>query len=231
MKSAKRIVFLLLGSAMSVGAAIAADYEPPIIVDQAPEVVPVEVGSGWYLRGDITYNVSRSVYDVETPPTFEADHTRFGGGVGIGYHFTDYLRSDVNVAAINIDRFQDTDPSFDAEFKNAQWAAMANLYVDLGTVAGFTPYVGVGAGALFSNARIDAAYPDWGTVGVNDSQTRFAYSVNAGVAYKLTQNTSVDLGYQYFSSPGTEYIDPDTLAIDEGVDYHQVKVGLRYDLW
>lgn len=231
MKYAKRILFSLLASAAPAGLAGAADYEPPIIVDQAPEVVPVEVGSGWYLRGDLTYNVNRSVYDVETPVGFEADHTRFGGGVGVGYHFSDFLRGDVNVAYVNIDRFTDTSPALDIEFKNREWTAMANLYVDLGTVAGFTPYVGVGAGALFSDATINATYPGWGAVGLNDSQTRFAYSVNAGVAYRLAQNTSVDVGYQYLSSPDTEYINADTLTVDEGIDYHQVKVGLRYDLW
>lgn len=231
MKYAKRILFSLLASAAPAGLAGAADYEPPIIVDQAPEVVPVEVGSGWYLRGDLTYNVNRSVYDVETPVGFEADHTRFGGGVGVGYHFSDFLRGDVNVAYVNIDRFTDTSPALDIEFKNREWTVMANLYVDLGTVAGFTPYVGVGAGALFSDATINATYPGWGTVGLNDSQTRFAYSVNAGVAYRLAQNTSVDVGYQYLSSPDTEYINADTLTVDEGIDYHQVKVGLRYDLW
>ena len=36
--------------------AIAADYEPPIVIDQPVEEVPVEIGSGWYLRGDIGYN-------------------------------------------------------------------------------------------------------------------------------------------------------------------------------
>ena len=38
---------------MPVTQASSADYDPPIYVDQAPDYVPVEVGSGWYLRGDI----------------------------------------------------------------------------------------------------------------------------------------------------------------------------------
>ena len=36
--------------------ALAADYDPPIVVDKAPEFVPVEVGNGWYLRGDLGYS-------------------------------------------------------------------------------------------------------------------------------------------------------------------------------
>ena len=38
--------------------ALAADYDPPMIIDQPVEEVPVEVGTGWYLRGDIGYNFS-----------------------------------------------------------------------------------------------------------------------------------------------------------------------------
>ncbi|TIM51306.1 MAG: porin family protein, partial [Mesorhizobium sp.] len=40
--------------------ALGADYDPPIYVDQAPDYVPVEVGSGWYLRGDVSYLVQKS---------------------------------------------------------------------------------------------------------------------------------------------------------------------------
>lgn len=41
----------------------AADYDPPIYVEPAEEYVPVEIGSGWYLRGDVAYNFARSYKD------------------------------------------------------------------------------------------------------------------------------------------------------------------------
>ena len=44
------------GSAALPLPALSADYDPPIVVDQPVEEVPIEVGSGWYLRGDIGYN-------------------------------------------------------------------------------------------------------------------------------------------------------------------------------
>ena len=230
MKFARRIVFSLLATAaVPFHVAIAADYEPPIVIDEAPEVVPVEVGSGWYLRGDLSYNVNKSVYDVDIGlPGVEGEHTRFGFGGGVGYHFTDYFRSDINLAYVSYDDYTFASPFGDVKFRNTDWTALANVYLDLGTVAGFTPYVGFGAVALVSNTRLEAGAPGFGLV---DNQTNFAYSANAGIAYRLRNNVSVDVGYQYLSSPDAQYLDYESMTVKDGVDYHQVRVGLRYDLW
>src|SRR5262245_5029099 len=102
---------LLLRIALSLAAlaplaAHAADYEPPIIVDEAPEYVPVEVGSGWYLRGDVSYIFDSSIDGVDYTvfdPIALADEsasftsasldTDFAWGGGFGYRFTDYFRA------------------------------------------------------------------------------------------------------------------------------------------
>ncbi len=54
------IVLALAAATLLPAAALAADYDPPIYVDEAPEYVPVEVGSGWYLRGDVGYAFKRN---------------------------------------------------------------------------------------------------------------------------------------------------------------------------
>lgn len=203
-------------------AALAADYDPPIFVEDAPEWVPVEIGSGWYLRGDISYNIEPA-YDF-TLFGISTDNQRFGGGVGFGYHFNDWLRADVNVAYMGKD-------SFDFGIGEASfraWTGLLNGYVDLGTVSGFTPYVGAGVGVMSSKHAVEVPLL---AIDESERQNEFAYSLNAGVAYRLAGNTSVDVGYQYVSSPDTEYFDTDTFTVRKGVDYHQVRVGLRYDLW
>jgi len=63
MKQSLRIVLLVAASMPA--AAYAADYDPPIFVEEAAEYVPVEVGSGWYLRGDVGYVFDTSIGDVE----------------------------------------------------------------------------------------------------------------------------------------------------------------------
>ena len=172
---------LLVFAATPFGLASAADYEPPVIVDQAPEV-PVEVGSGWYLRGDISYNINRNTYDVKVPST-EDEHIRFGASAGVGYHFTDYLRGEIDGSYIGYDRFYYSDPLITAAARNEQWSTMAKAYVDLGTIAGLTPYVGGGVGLMYSFAEIDDGYPGFAFANVSDTQTKFAYNLSAGLAY------------------------------------------------
>lgn len=213
-----------LAAAASLPAAVfAADYDPPIIIEEAPEWVPVEIGSGWYLRGDISYNAGKPVYDF-TLLGLDTDNQRFGGGIGFGYHFDDWLRADVNLAYLGEDSFDFVvgEASYDA------WAGLLNAYVDLGTISGFTPYLGVGAGVMTSKHSVEIP-----GLAIDDSkrQNKFAYALNAGIAYRLAGNSSVDVGYQYVSSPDTKYLDTDSFTVKKGVDYHQVRVGLRYDLW
>lgn len=227
-----RIILSLAAAALWQAApAIAADYDPPIFVDNGPEYVPVEVGSGWYLRGDVGYNLDEPVYDF-TLLGQETDNVRFNGGVGVGYHFTDFLRAELNLGFVARDTY-DFDNGVDRiSAKHTAWSGMVNGYVDLGTVAGLTPYVGAGAGFLAAKQQATINSIDVCLISeICDRQYEFAYSLGAGVNYKLSRNVSMDFGYQYLSSPGMAYLDTDSLSIREGVDYHQLRVGLRYDLW
>jgi opacity protein-like surface antigen len=97
---------------------VAADLDQPIFVEQAPDdLVPVEIGNGWYIRGDIGYAVShkggthtyRTFNPAAVPPANPyADQTFVTGstdsglvlGGGVGYQFNDWFRVDGT-----IDRF------------------------------------------------------------------------------------------------------------------------------
>jgi opacity protein-like surface antigen len=208
--------------------ALAADYDPPIYVDQAPEYQPVEVGSGWYLRGDVGYNVGDPVYDFELLDE-NTKHQRFTGGLGVGYHFNDWLRGDVTVNYLGGDKYNDAAAG---TASHTMWSGLANGYIDLGTYAGLTPYVGAGIGVLATRRKVDIDVPALGlAVEGSDKQQTFAYALHAGASYKVSNNVSVDIGYQFLSAPSAEYLDTDTFENKKGIDVHQVKVGLRYDLW
>ncbi|RUM95684.1 porin family protein [Pseudaminobacter arsenicus] len=219
-----RIALSLAAAALWQAPAVAADYEPPIIVDNAPEYVPVEVGSGWYLRGDIGYNLNKSVYDIDF---LDTDSTRFNGGIGVGYHLNDYLRTELNLGFVSQDKYQTDLGPFTVSAKNSVWSGMVNGYYDLATISGFTPYIGGGLGLLHSRSEVTV---DDVSV-LTDRQYELAYSLAAGVNYQVSKNVSMDLGYQYLSSPDTKYFNIDTGLVEDGIDYHQIKVGLRYDLW
>ncbi|MBZ9675600.1 outer membrane protein [Mesorhizobium sp. ES1-1] len=233
----------------------AADYDPPIYVDQAPDYVPVEVGSGWYLRGDVSYLAQKSFKDDNfafTPASFSEKEDPVFASIGFGYHFNDYLRADLNLGYLPGNKvgmsYDDTgivDPpagtAASASLKNYAYSLMLNGYVDLGTYVGITPYVGAGVGVVQSKRSLSASYftnnddPTDDFV-LSDEKTKYslAYTLNAGLAYQLTKNVSVDLGYQYFSAPDAEYVSTanlDTYPVHKGISNHQVKLGLRYDLW
>ncbi len=348
----KPVAFSLLAlAALSAGAATAADYEPPLQVEE----VPVEVGSGWYLRGDVDYAFKRSYKDgalAVDDSLFDNDLVGLGwvgpldvfsasrkqnpisGSVGFGYHFNDWLRADINIGLLQDDKYSGTahlfagylepyslvnslnpavtnmpdfgclgsrtitttsittslddegkevaglpvstsatnsdwrrDCMVSASAKNTAWNGLVNGYIDLGTYAGFTPYVGAGVGLLKTKATfavgatcqnssvtntsvvpngtgsttttqtVDFACraPTDGSTVASYSKTDydFMYGLSAGVSYRVSKNTSLDLGYQYVSAPDVKYfsVSDDGVHYNKGYNMHQVKVGLRYDLW
>jgi len=246
----KRFALALAAVAiLPAGQVVAADYDPPISVEPAEEYVPVEIGSAWYLRGDIAYNFARDYRDTsfsldgwldESPLTvgpfgifsYSEKQNPVSGSIGFGYHFNDYLRADVNIGLLASDKYSasvifDDDVEVDVRVKNSAWNGLVNGYIDLGTYAGLTPYVGAGVGLLYTRTKID------GTASYRQSNYDFMYALSAGVSYQLTKNASIDIGYQYLDAPSIDYyaISNDSIELREGMSTNQIKVGLRYDLW
>lgn len=270
-KSLSLLVAASVAALCLTAPALAADYyDPPIILENAPHLKPVEIGSGWYLRGDIGYNVSTRPDGDFTYRTFDAgaysSHTAaaadfsddFTFGLGVGYSFTDMLRADVTV-----DRLSSTfsgsgpcDASLGASCRTegeadfAAYAAMANIYVDLGTFVGFTPYVGAGAGYTYlhwddlRSRNFCAGVPcaaNPGAVHPGESDWRFTYALMAGLTYDISDNMKVDLGYRYMKidDGGMFSWDADSAVAgatglqgqDPGLSTHEVRLGLRLELW
>lgn len=221
MSQTARLLASAAALALFASTAMAADYDPPIYIEEAPEMVPVEIGSGWYLRGDVSYNFEDPLYDFEP---FDTKHRRFGGGVGFGYHFSDNFRADLNIAYLGGDSADITTGTDTFEASSSMWSGLVNGYFDVATIMGLTPYVGAGVGVTHLRQENIA-------FALDDRQYNFAYALMAGASYKVTDNASIDLGYQFLHTPDAEYLNTDTLEIDRGIKQHLFKVGLRYDLW
>lgn len=247
MKLVTRTALALSAIGLSPLPALAADYDPPIYVDQAPEYQPVEVGSGWYLRGDVSYLPKESYRNVDfSSPTvsYSNDEKPVFASLGVGYHFNDYFRGDINLGLLPGNEASASETTANdiatARVKNSARTAIVNGYVDLGTYVGITPYVGAGVGLFQSKYSASSAFNDLTPANLDTSDSlgktkySWAYTVNAGLAYQITKNVVIDLGYQYMSAPDAEYARLDSASgysIHKGVDNHQIKVGLRYDLW
>ncbi|MCY0096445.1 outer membrane protein [Hoeflea ulvae] len=258
----------------------AADLDDIIYAPELPVTQPVEIGTGWYLRGDLGYSTKTrgvatdySIFSAGPPATYTgATFTGssldgdWSGSFGAGYNFTDYLRADVTFD-YSRGRFAGSTSSTgsctglaagqcaSAESQDfEQYGFMANAYVDLGTVNGFTPYVGAGAGVtrvlwepansdqscisavgnICTGTATDRTYPGSDT-------WRFTYALMAGASYDLTKDLKIDLGYKYSKiRSGDQYgFDATSAAAgatgikvsDNGFEKHEIRVGLRYSIW
>lgn len=165
-----RLATNLVCSALICFMPAAAMAEDIIGLEEAPTIAPIQMSSGWYLRGDLgttskltTGGASFSTFGSSltdgtvTDQSYIDDELSFG--FGLGYRFNDILRADSTLGFQNGNGSisgSSTNPcdsapantncnlEGSAEFSNFQ--AMVNAYADLATVSGFTPYIGAGVG-------------------------------------------------------------------------------------
>ena len=161
-KVLKRLV-VVVGLALTGTATQAADLGVPIM----PR--PIEVFSGWYLRGDIGFS------NQNVDHLFNAAYSNFTAvnnvdkgfdaaplfGLGVGYYFNEWLRFDLTGEYRGKANFHGLDigtlpacnvgpgPCFaDDRYSGSksEWLFLVNGYVDLGTWWSITPFVGAGVG-------------------------------------------------------------------------------------
>lgn len=153
-------------------------------------------------------------------------------GLGAGYQFNNWFRVDVigqyrgntNFHGLDLTSFPNGGATgFGSDVYNAsksEWVFLANAYVDLGTWWCVTPYIGAGVGtarvsiANFTDSGVATLFPPGSGVGPSlvsaqtGSQWNFAWALHAGLAYKVSPNMTVELGYSYLNlGDGTTGID------------------------
>lgn len=223
-----------------------------------PVEVPSDFGSGWYLRGDAAYSLDLKPDLVLGAKgysfTAKDRHDGFDLGAGFGYKLNSYFRFDVTgdylspysyratVAGTNT-MTGATQCCVNLHSRLFRWDVLANAYVDLGTWAGFTPYVGAGAGAsiLRGDGTVDIAgaslanpvlYTPSGTLidGTvpHRQQVHFAWAAMGGLAYAVSPHMLIDLGYRYLDlGPATVSLYP-LASTKKDLTSHQIRLGLRY---
>jgi opacity protein-like surface antigen len=260
-------------AALSATAARAADM--PYIPPQEPVCIPrgsvppgfkphlpycEEAFARWYLRGDIGMTNQRvgaleNVLFPLTPSLVIRDKNFESGmlfGLGIGYQWNDWLRTDFTgeyrgeVGFHGLDTW--TDGGGNARFNNytakkSEWLFLANAYLDLGTWWHMTPFVGAGIGFSrntvhsFRDAGIDPAGAPTLAYADAASKWNFAWALHAGIALKATKNLTIELAYRYVSLGHATT--GDLIAYDgtnnfynpmefKNLSSHDVKLGIRY---
>ncbi|MDJ0612462.1 MAG: porin family protein [Rhizobiaceae bacterium] len=274
MRSLKNLSLVTAALLASSAMAQAADLIPAPVEELPPEISHVSpVVGGWYIRGDIGYASVKLESDTrffQGPSqtgvivgSSDNDETWFLQG-GIGYQVNDYLRVDATLAY-----YDDADASgtsgqnaqcnfaplgtlcnFNDDQEFSQTVLMANAYVDLGTISGFTPYVGAGIGGAhidYTNLRntqecLDPLTAPPGVCGLSEehrgeAQWRFAWALHAGASYDVNCRTKIDAGYTFTRIEGGRAFGftsasgfSGTQGFDQGIDSHSGRIGLRYAL-
>ena len=209
------------------GAAIA---PPP--VESSPLLVD-EFGSNWYLRGDIGYrkNEVDSVFNAANPHLVRNNDldNSWALGLGVGYKMG-WLRSDLTLDYGAKSEFSGNNGGrkFTARIDNI--AGLVNVYGDLGTWFGITPYVGAGIG--FANLHTTNFTGRGGANTGQDSSTNVAWAYMAGLNYQVGENYSIDLGYRHINMgdavTGTDGNDNQFRLKKMSAD--EIRLGFRYML-
>lgn len=233
----------ILGAGFGLSAAQAEDA--PL---SAPEVTIAtdSVSTGLYLRGDLGYTAFR---DDGAPDLSDGgarrgfDDDRFdrpvSGTLGLGYRLTDILRADITADLFD-GRFEGTNDTsgvatrYHADLRGV--GIMANGYVDLATVAGFTPYLGAGIGATYVDWQDVTARTGSAVIGgapyEGDDSWRFTYALMAGASYDLTERLKLDVSYRYSDiASGDMFARSGEKARDDGLSRHEIRAGLRFSLY
>lgn len=153
--------------------------------------------------------------------------------VGVGYRYNSFLRGDLTLEYRDGGHFQSLYSISNPNYKGgptpgtgsattsqlldlyrgntSSWIGLANVYADLGTWYGMTPYVGLGAGLARNTlyGMTDTGQVTTGGVGgatgssggyFNDaSHFSVAYALMTGVDFNVTQNLKLELGYRYLN--------------------------------
>jgi opacity protein-like surface antigen len=234
-------IFTVVGAAASVfaAAAHAADAPEPYFPSAQPIVVQ-EFASGWYIRGDIGYRLN----SFDGASTFFSDPITGSSindtavfGIGGGYK-AGWFRADLTIDYSGRATYKADVAGLPAgnqpglSTKIEMVTTLANVYADLGTWWGFTPYVGAGAGAAYMRSVEFYDYNSLVMPQEKQGTWNFAWAAIAGMSYRIGANLLADASYRYLSlgdavtavnAAGNQLTVKDITA-------HEFRVGLRYNL-
>lgn len=192
-------------------------------------------GTGMYLAPKFLMSIQNNYPTVEIGPNDVSEgYSQFtlGGALALGYDFNSQfgvpVRAEVEYAlrgnsekSWNYDNILDLKGAWNAS------TLFLNLYYDFRNSTAFTPYVGAGLGMAFNYANYTFSARGY-NANFDDHRTTFAWNVGAGVAYDITDNFAVDLGYRYVNLGYYEVDLPEGGKVKNQPSNHEFMLGLRY---
>lgn len=137
--------------------------------------------------------------------------------VGGGYHLNEYLKSDLTVGLRAWGKLESDGKKADV------WTvpALVNLYASM-PYKQFEPYIMGGIGAAWNSV-------DNTSLTKGDDKLSFAWTIGAGVGYRLTPCWDLDLGYRYADlGEGRSKFKDGSGRIKKDVTSHDILLTARY---
>ena len=210
-----------------------------------------DVGNIW--TEDYATN-SFNVYnkDIKSSPLY---------GIGVGWQARHWLRFDLtgeyrgDAIFVGADRYPGVGftagtNEYTADIKS--WLGLANAYIDMGNWCGFTPYIGAGIGFVYNDIErsyrnVDTEVDGGGvptgatqtfTGSSKDTHVGLAAALMAGVTFAFDHKWAIDVNYRALFLDGgsvTATLNTPTPTVSKATldDHweHQVRVGLRFNIW
>jgi opacity protein-like surface antigen len=226
------------------------------LITDYDDVLGFRVGAGYYVSPHFRIEATaETLLDSQFEGVFNRG---FSGSREDAVGGLDYFDSNGQVTASTDPTFVGSyvTPINGTEQVDAEYHAtnfMLNGYYDLNSFGNFTPYVGAGIGVsristsevrtynCIPGASVETCVFPAGAAGEATSAVRtrddayyaFAYSLSVGAAVSISENTKLDFGYSYSSIDGGDdlsYSDGSAIS-EDGFAIHQVRAGIRYDIW
>lgn len=184
-------------------------------------------GGAAFAPGDVADFVN---YGVEYPDSYDFDdRAGYALGITVGTKVFDFMRIEGELSG-TITRGEHYSTYYATNFESDVSALylLGNVWLDLNTGSGITPYIGGGLGAAYTYVNLlDMWSGDWGYHGVG-----FAYQLGAGVQVDVADNVKLDLGYRYKAASNLSLDDTDEPGRDSLEDYdlsaHVLQAGLTF---
>jgi opacity protein-like surface antigen len=175
---------------------------------------------GWYGRADVGYTVDGEIEFGGAAYDFEDDWTQH---LGLGYAFQNGFRFEGELAH----RYNDFGENEGLTDGNVHaWSGMLNGYYDFNRGGSVQPYIGLGVGAARLNVSAAGGFGSF-----QGQDTVLAYQGMVGVAFDLTEQLALDVGYRYFVADDADFdgVNPNLTATTFDAEYeHQaVTLGLQ----
>lgn len=229
--------FAFAANAGTLPHAHAKTTKPSAATTSALDGVYVKAGAGFTKFGKFKETKDHNSYVNKSPKSAPMFH------VGVGYKFTDALRSDLtfHYGKISYKGTGKTEThTRTASQKITTMAAMVNGYYDFNMNEMFTPYVtaGVGLGqnqsknlsvvrAQNTNLENKTTTP----LKAKKSKIAFVWNGGAGVLLNISKNFAVDVGYRYMDLGRISVKDsltPEVKGSKQNIKGHQGLVSLVY---